>query len=248
MSMLKLIDVRYKNILKGINFSLEENSFNILIGKNSCGKSTLVKVLAEIIGFRGKISFKGDRPDIGFFTEDNLFSYKKVVDNIIFILINLGYSKKFSLRKAICLLKQFDLEYLKDEEISNLSYKEKRLVEFLSCIIHKPKLIVIDDSFDYLTDIERKKILLNLKEMKCAVLYVTNKLEDIIYADKIIIMNEGKTTFVGTFEELISSEKNFINNKLYPPFMLDLSYKFRDYQLIDKIILNNEEMVEAIWK
>ena len=246
--MLKLDDVKYKNILKGVSFSLEEGSFNVLVGRNSCGKTTLVKILAELIGFRGKINFDGERKDIGFFTEDNLFSYKKVIDNITFILINLGYSRKYSTRKALVLLKEFDLEYLKDEEIGNLTYKEKRLVEFLSCIIHRPKVLVIDDSFDYLTNHERKKIILHLKEMKCAVLLITNKMEDILYADQVIVMSDGKTVFVGTFSELVKNEKNFLNNKIYPPFILDLSYKFQSYNLINKIILSDEEMVDAIWK
>lgn len=248
MSMLKLDNVMYKDILKGISFSIEEGSFNVLIGRNSCGKSTLVKVLAELIGFKGKITFEGNRPDIGFFTEDNLFSYKKVIDNITFILINLGYSLKHSTKEALKLLEYFELDYLKDEEIGNLTYSEKRLVEFISCIIHKPKLVIIDDSFDYLSDEERKKIIKKIYKMECATLFITNRVEDIFFADQVIIMNEGKTMVVDSLENIVQNEKNFINNKLYPPFMLDLSYKFLSYNLIDNIILTPDKMVNKIWK
>ena len=238
----------YKDILKGISFSIEENSFNVLIGKNSCGKSTLVKVLAELIGFRGRITFDGDRPDIGFFTEDNLFSYKKVIDNISFILINLGYSRKKAEKQSIEMLKYFNIDYLKDEEISNLTYSEKRLVEFVSCIIHKPKIMIIDDSFDYLKDEERNKIIKKIYEMKCAVLFITNRIEDIFYADQVIIINDGKTVTVDSIENIVKNERNFINNKLYPPFILDLSYKFLSYKLIENIMLNYDKMVNTIWK
>lgn len=248
MSMLKLDNVMYKDILKGISFSIEEGSFNVLIGRNSSGKSTLVKVLAELIGFGGRITFDGDRPDIGFFTEDNLFSYKKVIDNISFILINLGYSRKYAENKSIEMLKYFELEYLKDEEISNLTYSEKRLVEFISCIIHEPKIMVIDDSFDYLKDNERKRIIKKIHDMKCAVLFITNKIEDIFYADQVIVINDGKTVLVDTIDKIVLNEKNFINNKLYSPFILDLSYKFLSYKLIDNIMLDYNKMVDRIWK
>ena len=248
MSMLKLDNVMYKDILKGISFSIEDNSFNVLIGKNSCGKTTLVKVLAELIGFRGKIFFEGQRTDIGFFMEDNLFSYKKVIDNITFILINLGYSRKYSEKKGIEMLKHFGLEYLKDELISNLTYSEKRLVEFVSCIIHKPKIMVIDDSFDYLNDNERNRFIKKIYEMDCAVLFITNRIEDIFYADQIIIMNDGKTVLVDTIGNVVINEKNFIENKLYAPILLDLSYKFMDYKLLNKIMLSYDKMVDEIWK
>ena len=248
MSMLKIDNVMYKDILKGISFSIEENSFNVLIGKNSCGKSTLVKVLAELIGFRGRITFDGDRPDIGFFTEDNLFSYKKVIDNVTFILVNLGYSRKKAEKQSIEMLKYFELDYLKDEDISNLTYSEKRLVEFVSCIIHKPKIMIIDDSFDYLKDDERNKIIRKIYEMNCAVLFITNRIEDIFYADQVIIMNDGKTVTVDSIENIVKNERNFINNKLYPPFILDLSYKFLSYKLIENIMLNYDKMVNTIWK
>ena len=248
MSLLKLENVKYSNILKSVSFSIEENSFNVLIGKNSSGKSTLVKILAELIGFDGKISFDGERKDIGFFTENNLFSYKKVMDNLTFILYNLGFNKKESEQKATELLEYFELETLKEKEISDLTYSEKRIVEFLSSIIHKPKLIIIDDSFDYLSNSKREKLLDKLKKLGSTILLITNNVEDIFMADQIIIMNEGKTTFTGTFNELISNERNFIDNKLYPPFMIDLSYKFIDYKLIDNPILDEKEMVNSIWK
>ena len=248
MSMLKLDNVMYKDILKGISFSIEEGSFNVLIGRNSSGKSTLVKVLAELIGFRGRITFDGDRHDIGFFTEDNLFSYKKVIDNVSFILINLGYSRKYAEKKSIEMLKYFNLDYLKDEEISNLTYSEKRLIEFVSCIIHNPKIMIIDDSFDYLKDNERIKLIKKIHDMKCAVLFITNKIEDIFFADQVIIIDDGKTILVDNVENLIKSEKNFINNKIYPPFILDLSYKLSSYNLFKNVFINYEDMVDKIWK
>ena len=248
MSMLKLENVKYYNILKCINFSIEEESFNVLIGPNSSGKSTLVKVLAELINFDGKITFNGERKDIGFFMEYNLFSYKKVMDNLTFILLNLGFKKNYSEEKAIEFLKYFDMEYLADKQISDLTFSEKRLVEFISSIIHEPKLIIIDDSFDYLPKTKRKKILKKIKDLGVTILFITNNIEDIFYADQIIIINDGKTTFVGDLENLIKNEKNFINNEIYPPFVLDLSYKFLDYKLIDRVILNEKEMVNRIWK
>ena len=248
MSMLKLENVRYRKILKDVNFSIEEGSFNVLIGPNSSGKSTLVKVLAELIGFDGKITFDGVRKDIGFFMEYNLFSYKRVMDNLIFILINLGFKKKYSEDKAKEFLKYFELDYLSEKQIGELTYSEKRLVEFISSIIHEPKLIIIDDSFDYLGEDERNKLIQKIKDLDVAVLFITNNIDDIFLADQIIALKEGVTTFVGDLNKFIKNERNFIENKLYPPFILDLSYKFMDYKLIDKIILSEKEMVNTIWK
>ena len=108
--------------------------------------------------------------------------------------------------------------------------------------------MIIDDSFDYLKDNERIKLIKKIHDMKGAVLFITNKIEDIFFADQVIIMNEGKTMVVDSLENIVQNEKNFINNKLYPPFMLDLSYKFLSYNLIDNIILTPDKMVNKIWK
>ena len=66
--------------------------------------------------------------------------------------------------------------------------------------------------------------------------------------DNLCIINKGKIVLKG--EPLRVLDKDNVLNKigLEVPFMIDLSVKLKDYQLVNKIILNQEEMIEELWK
>ena len=61
-------------------------------------------------------------------------------------------------------------------------------------------------------------------------------------------LHSGKITENDRVENLIKNEKLFIKNEFKLPFLIELSYKLKAYDLIDELILDYEEMVEKIWQ
>lgn len=257
-SMLKIENLCYKKILKDVSLDLEEKSFNVLVGSNGCGKTTLVKAIAGLIKCSGNIFVLNNlvsidsnneiKKNIGICIEP-VFTENTVFDCIISPLLNLSYDDNKAREMVYEITKKLDIEYLLFKNVDTLSLSQKKIVNFAISIIHNPKLVVIDDSFDELDNYYRSKIITYLKKMKKnTILFITNNVDDILLADNIIFMDDGKIIDYGKLDEIIIKEKDFIKCNSKVPFLVDLSQKLILYNLLDKIILDTKEMVESIWK
>ena len=124
---------------------------------------------------------------------------------------------------------------------------------------------VIDRSFNYEELLKYKKVIFfnvlsNLKEEEINKLYdylrinnilfinVTNNIEEIIYTDNILIYDKDNIIYEGKMIELIKNEKLFKRLGFKLPFIIELSILLKDYDLVDKIYLNKESLVEVLWK
>lgn len=258
-SILSVENLKYKNILNGVSFELEENTFNILIGENGSGKTTLVKGIAGLINCSGTVivsnyilcneNIREIRKNIGVLMDIDSLLPGTVLYNITYPLLNLNYDESEAKKKVYDLAKKIGLNGLLLKNIDDLSLTERKIVSFCAAIIHSPKLIIIDDSLDELDEYNRRKILGYLKKLnKSTVLFITNKEKDILLSDNLIIMKNGKISISGKTVELITNEKNFTKNNVEMPFLVDLSLKLKSYDVIDDLILDVDDMVNAVWK
>lgn len=258
-SILSVENLEYKDILNGISFDLEENSFNILLGENGSGKTTLIKCLLGLIKHSGTIIFSNNLmceenkneliKSIGVVLDTNVFLPGTVLYNITYPLINLDFKEDVAKKKAYEISKKLGLNGLLLKDANDLSLSEKKLVSFAVAIVHSPKLIIIDDSLDELDEIQRGKILNYLKGLnKSTKLFVSSKEEDIILSDYLIILKKGKISVTGKTLDIVRDEKNFTKNNVEMPFLVDLSHKLKSYSVIEDVIFDEEEMVNEIWK
>jgi energy-coupling factor transport system ATP-binding protein len=135
---------------------------------------------------------------------------------------------------------------------NTLNRKEKILVLLALSIIHKPKILFLDDICVMMNRCEKKVILdilhkLN-KEWGITIVMSTLSLEEAVTADYIYIINNGKIALSGKPLDVLKDD-NVINKLgLSMPFMIDLSIKLKDYDLVDDVILDMEGMVDLLWK
>lgn len=255
---LKIDNLYYKKILKNISLSLEENSFNVLIGGNGSGKTTLVKAISGLIEYSGDIfllneliskeNIKEMRKNIGVCMMP-LPSEGTVLDIIMYPLRNLNYNEKEAKEIVYKISKKLNIEDLLFKNINELTLSKKKMVCFASSVIHSPQLVIVDESFDELDYYYRNKIINYLKKMKkSTVLFITNNEEDYLLADNLIFIECGKIVKSGSLSEVVKDSKIFINCDAKIPFFVDLSQKLKLYDLIDDTILDSKEMVDAIWK
>ena len=109
-------------------------------------------------------------------------------------------------------------------------------------ILNDKKILLLDD---VTSDLDLKGIKKNKKNI---ILFTTNSGENLMFADNLIIIKEGKIYEQGELEELLQNENLFIKNDIELPFMSDLSNKIMSYQLIDRPIYEMDEMVDEIWQ
>ena len=159
-------------------------------------------------------------------------------------------SEKNKLIKTIA--KQFKITKLLTKTVDNLKNKEKIYFQIALALIKNPKIIVIDDLSPYFNKQELIMITEILKEYnqnnKTTIIMVTSLLDCNLYSDYSYILDQGKIVLEGNPKEVL--ERDNILNKagLNLPFMIDLSVKLKDYDLIKNVELDMDRLVDILWK
>ena len=261
-TILRTENLSYKDILNDVSFEIAKNSFNVLIGPNSCGKTTLVKCLGGLLECSGSIFFNNciistdnvcNMKEFGLVIDLPFILNGSVMDNLMYPLLNLGYSEYDAKKKIYSTSDKLDVGYILMKNVNDLKSAEKKILCFLRGIIHEPKIIIIDDLFDSLNSFYKKKIFSYLKKLKNrTILFMSSNEEYILYAnednDTVIIMNKGKIVEQASLKDIIIDDKKFVKNGIKLPFIVDLSHKLKSYDLLEDITLEIDEMVNKIWE
>ena len=255
-SVLKIDMLKYKDVLKEVTFSLEDKSFNILVGSNGSGKTTIVNAIRGLIKYEGSIILFGNdiknkdsNREVGFFLNDNIKLEDSLFNELLSMLKNLDYEEDKAKKRIFSIVKKFDVTSLLYKNLEDLLEYEKVIISFIFSIIHEPKLLIIDNDLEKLDSRYKNKILDYIKsQKKLTVLFVTNNSEYFYGADKFLLLSEGKVMELNSFEEILNNEKKLIKCGSSLPFYADLSNKLMSYELLSSNIFYVEEMVNEIWK
>lgn len=276
MSILEVKNLKYKYdkydesakyALDDISFSIEEKDFVALIGESGSGKSTLISHLNGLYkADSGEILFKGENiydknyniTNLRFkcgivfqYPEYQLFS-ETVLDDVAFGAIKKGLSKEVAYNKSMEVLKLLGIEHLKDEMPFNLSGGEKRKVAFAGVFVMEPDILIFDEpdaGLDPTSKLNFYRLIKSLnKEFGTTIIYITHNLDDVIeYADKVIVLNEGKIVNIGKPYEVLSDKKTMTEANLDLPYAVDICevVKSKGYK-IDETKLKFDELVDSL--
>jgi len=250
---LNINDLKYENLWNTISLSIEKGKLTTLAGSNNCGKTTLSRILDRKISGNFNINLKGkDIQDYSLEEYDHLvqvvypleahFHENKVEEELERIS-----KDKMSFFKEQGLIPNFF-----SKEIKKLSTQEIIWLQLLIAISKAEELIVLDGIDKYLSNQELEYVYLFIKECirkyKQAFFMMTTSLESTIYSDKLYILKDKEVALHG--EPLTILQKDNIINKagLNVPFMIDLSVKLRDYDLVKDIQLTKEGLIDILWK
>ena len=259
---LKVENLYFKDILTDVCFELIPGRMTAFVGKSGSGKTMLLKSIVGFIDYSGTISLDGvvfDKTNIedqikniGIYLNTKILENKSVISNLMEPLLNLNYQEENAKKNVYELTKKLGIDNLLYKEVSTLSHSQKKVVAFAQSIAHSPKLILIDNLFDSLDEYYKEKIISYLKGIKRnkknIILFTTNNGEDLMLADNLVVIKDGKIVEQGDLEELLQNENLFIKNDIEFPFKSDLSKKIMSYQLIDRPIYEMDEMVDEIWQ
>ena len=226
------------NILENINLEIDKNKITFIIGKNGSGKSTLGNTISGIKKFKeGNIlldninlkkekNLKKIRTKIGmvFQNPSNQILFTKVYDDIKFTLENIKTPKNEIdniIKEALDKVEMLDFI---NSNPYNLSGGEKQRIAIASILALKPDYIVFDEATSML-DINGKediyKLLNKLKKEGIGIIFITNIMDELIYADEIIILNDRKANKY-TKKELFDNLDILKDNDLDIPFTLKI--------------------------
>ena len=198
--------------LERVNLDIRDGEFTVLIGPSGCGKSTLLYLLA---GFEkpteGHILLDGvtiDKPgpDRGFVFQDYaLFPWKTVLGNVMFGLVNNGWSKKESQEIALEYIDLVNLRGFEHAYPHTLSGGMKQRVGIARALAYNPKVLLMDEPFGALDAQTRKYMQRELVEIwektKKTVVFITHSvIEAVFLADRIVVMTARPGTIKGEVE------------------------------------------------
>lgn len=219
-----------KEVLKDVNFSLDEGNILCILGPSGCGKTTILNSIGGFIKNNfGKIFLNGedisslnpeDRNISTVFQSYGLFTNKNVLENVAYGLKFRNVKKQDRINKSLEILKIVGLEGYEYRKVHELSGGQRQRVALARSLVISPRLILLDEPFSNLDKnlriTMRNEIKKLVKYFKMTTILVTHDQEDAFtMADRVILMNEGKIIQNSTVTELY----NFPNSEFSLSFI-----------------------------
>ena len=207
-----------RNILDGIDIKIRSGQYVAIVGKTGCGKSTLVRLL---LGFetpvQGAVYFDGKdistldlpslRRKIGTVLQNGKLLTGDIFSNIVISAPELTVDDAWEAAKIADIAKDIEnmpmgMHTIITEGSGGVSGGQKQRLMIARAVAPKPKLLILDESTSALDNITQKHVADALAAMKCTRIVIAHRLSTIKDCDKIYVLENGKISEEGTFDEL----------------------------------------------
>ncbi|HJH32827.1 MAG TPA: energy-coupling factor transporter ATPase [Methanosarcinaceae archaeon] len=214
--------------LDSVNMSINKGEFVALIGKNGCGKTTLVRHLnALLIPTDGSVSVFGmdtkDTPKVWnirqavgmvFQNPQNQFVGTTLEEDVAFGPENLALPQNEIRKRVDMALREVGLLEYKTRAPKTLSGGQMQRAAIAGVLAMEPECIVFDEVTSMLDPESRKMILDTIRQLHHngkTIIYVTQRIGEILpFAGRIISMDNGRIEFMGTPREYLASVKSHV--------------------------------------
>jgi len=203
-----------KVALDKLTLDIPEGKIFGLLGPNGAGKSTLIRIINRItLASEGEVYFQGhpiteeDVSRIGYLPEERgLYRKMKVGDQCMY----LAQLKGMSSREAAVELKKwfvrFEIQDWWNKKVEELSKGMAQKVQFITTIVHRPSLMILDEPFSGFDPVNAeliRKEILRLKEEGSTIILSTHNMESVeALCENIALINKGKLVVTGGTDEI----------------------------------------------
>ena len=250
-----------KRVLDDISLTIDKGEFVCILGKNGCGKSTFAKCLnalvtptsgtvrvfdldtkdeKNLISIRQKVGMSFQNPD-------NQIVASIVEEDIAFGLENLGIESSEMKKRIDFATNCLGIENLKNSMTSKLSGGQKQKVSIAGILAMKPEIIVLDEPTSMVDKAGRVDILETVrklnKEENLTIILISHYLEEVRYADRVLLINKGKVTLDDTPDKALLNDKLFLDAGLELPYIPKMATELRN---MGKKLKGNEIRVNEL--
>lgn len=257
--------VAVETAINDVSFQVRPGEFVAILGHNGSGKSTMAKhINALLVPETGSIYVDHidtsesemiweirQRVGMVFQNPDNQIVYNVVEEDVGFGPENIGIPTKEIWSRVETALSKVGMLHARKESPNNLSGGQKQRVAIAGILAMKPKCIVLDEATAMLDPMGRREVLQAVKELNekenITVLWITHHMEEVVEADKVIVMDRGRVVMEGTPREIFSQVDTMKSCHLDVPQVTLLAHELRKKGMrIPKDILTVQELVEAV--
>jgi len=238
--------------LDNVSISVPEQSIFGLLGPNGAGKTTLIRIINQITGpDSGELLLNGrklkpeDVLTIGYLPEERgLYKKMKVGEQALYFAQLKGLSKTEAMRRLKYWFKKLDIVEWWGKKVEELSKGMQQKVQFVTTVLHEPKLIIFDEPFTGFdpvnTNVVKREILF-LRERGATIIFSTHNMGSVEeLCDNITLINKAKTILEGNVYDI---RKKWAANEFDIVFDGDVSLAGNgEFDILDKHTENDKSI------
>jgi ABC-2 type transport system ATP-binding protein len=200
--------------LESVSISVPEQSIYGLLGPNGAGKTTLIRIINQITApdsgtllLNGRHLKPEDVQNIGYLPEERgLYRKMKVGEQALYLAQLKGLSNKEAMRRLKYWFKKMDIIDWWDKKVEELSKGMQQKVQFVTTVLHEPKLLIFDEPFTGFDPINVKQIkdeILFLREKGATIIFSTHNMSSVEeLCDNITLINKAHTILEGSIDQI----------------------------------------------
>jgi len=211
-----------KLVVDNISLELDKPGVFGLLGTNGAGKSTTIRMLLGILKKdKGTITWNGQEVDrkkvnFGYLPEERgVYPKVKIIDQLKYFAELKGMDKEEAIKSINKWAKELKVEEYLEMPAEKLSKGNQQKIQFMTCVIHNPELIVLDEPFSGLDPVNTeilKNIIINLVKKGKYIIMSAHEMHTIEeFCTDILILNKGKTVLKGNIKDI---KKTYKANRL----------------------------------
>lgn len=251
--------------LRGVSLDIEEGSFVAILGHNGSGKSTFAKLMNGILlPSDGTVYISNMRTS----DEDHLWDVRKtagmvfqnpdnqIIGNVVeedvgFGPENMGVPTEEIWERVDRSLEAVGMTAYRLQSPNKLSGGQKQRVAIAGVMAMKPRCIVLDEPTAMLDPNGRREVIKTVQELNrqegITVLLITHYMEEVIGADRVVVMDEGQVVMDGTPKDVFSRVKELKSYSLDVPQVTELAYELKTAGMeLPDGILTIDELVDRL--
>lgn len=251
--------------IDGMDLEIEEGTFVAILGHNGSGKSTFAKQLNGILTpTEGTVWVS----DMNTSDEDQIWEIRKkagmvfqnpdnqIIGNVVeedvgFGPENIGIPTEEIWKRVDESLEAVGMTAYRYKSPNKLSGGQKQRVAIAGVMAMRPRCIILDEPTAMLDPNGRKEVIKTVRELNrregITVLLITHYMEEVIRADRVIVMDDGKIVMDGTPREIFSRVKELKSHRLAVPQVTELAYELRVAGVdIPTGILTQKELMDCL--
>lgn len=232
-----------------LSFEVKEGEIFGLLGINGAGKTTTFRMIMGLLEpSSGIITLDGQKIDysitdeIGFLTEErSLLTKLTVKEQAIYYGILKGMKESDIIERLNYLLKKFEIEEYIDKKIKELSKGNQQKVQFITAILNKPKLLILDEPFSGLDpfNVELfKNEIIEMSKSGSMIIFSSHRMEHVeLFCKKLVVLVNGKSVLSGELSEI---KKQYMKKNIFVKGDIDVSLVKNINGVIDVIKKSDE--------
>lgn len=248
-----------------MSLEIEKGTFVAILGHNGSGKSTFAKQINGILTpTDGTVLVSGmdtsnedqiweirKKAGMVFQNPDNQIIGNVVEEDVGFGPENIGVSTDEIWRRVDESLEAVGMTAYRYKSPNKLSGGQKQRVAIAGVMAMRPECIILDEPTAMLDPNGRKEVIKTVRELNkkegITVLLITHYMEEVIHADRVIVMDDGKLVMDGTPREIFSRVKELKGYRMDVPQVTELAYELHEGGLdIPAGILTKRELLDSL--